>query len=423
MKRKVLIVGSGGRESAIAWKFSEDPAVELFAAPGNAGMEEYATLVPVKADDVRALADFAEKSGIALTIVGPEAPLVAGISDEFLRRGLLCFGPSRECAKAEGSKAWFKLFLARHGLPTADFEIFTDADAASAYARRKGAQNIVIKADGLAGGKGVVLSADAAEADAAIRSMMIERSFGEAGKAIVIEERLTGVERSVIAITDGITTYPFPMTQDYKRVRDGDEGPNTGGIGAHTVDLSGADTGVLEETLEKTMGAFRKEKLEYRGFIYLGFIMSEKGPMILECNCRLGDPETEVILPAIDANLFALTEAAAKGSLGSVHAPRKVREALAVVLAAAEYPGKVTADTPISGIEDAKKQGALVFQAGTAKRGGAFMTNKAGRVMSVVGTGKTLQEARDRAYTFVKSVSFDGMHHRTDIGKKYLQKP
>ncbi|MBU6323552.1 phosphoribosylamine--glycine ligase [Patescibacteria group bacterium] len=420
MRRKVLIVGSGGRESAVAWKLSEDPTVEIYAAPGNAGMEAYATLVPIKADDVRALADFAEKNGIELMASAPDAAVALGITDEFVKRGILSCAPGKDAAQAEGSKAWFKRFLARHGIPTAPFEVFTDADAASAHIREKGAANIVIKADGLAAGKGVLLPNDEAEAEAALSAMLREGAFGDAGRTVVIEERLSGVERSVIALTDGLTAYPFPMTQDYKRIRDDDEGPNTGGMGTHTLDLSSGDEAALLAVLTDTLAAFRREGMTYRGYIYLGMMLTKRGPAVIECNCRLGDPETEVIMPSIDANLFALIEAAAKGALGTVHAPRKAREALSVVLASAGYPGTVTADVPISGIEGAHAEGALVFHAGTARRNGVFMTNGAGRVLNVVGTGGTLKEAHDRAYTALKSVSFDGMQYRTDIGKSYL---
>lgn len=419
-KKRVLVIGSGSRESAMVWKLAQTPGTELFAAPGNAGIAELATCVPIEATDIKGLVAFAKENAIDLTIAGPEAPLVLGIGDAFGKEELAFCGPSETAAQAEGSKAWFKHFLKRNALPTGAYEVFTSIEPAVAYVRKCGAGNIVIKADGLAAGKGVILPANEAEAIETLAQFLLEGKFNGAGKTVVIEERLSGVERSAIAMTDGETVVPFPFTQDYKRIGTGDVGPNTGGMGTHTVDLSEADAEALQGLLYKTVEAFKAENIPYRGFIYLGIMMTENGPSILECNTRLGDPETEVIFPSMDGDFVALCEAVARGTLAELPEPNQIGESLTVALAAAEYPDSVTSDVPITGIEEARKLGALVFHGNTVVKNGVLMTNKAGRVLNVVGTGKTLKEAHAVAYAAAKVIHFDGMQYRTDIGAKYL---
>ena len=410
---KILVIGSGGREATMVWALAQAPDTEVFCAPGNAGIAEQATCVSVKATDIDGLLSFAKSEQMDLTVVGPEAPLVAGITDRFHEEGLLICGPSAAAAQTEGSKAWFKRLLAKHNLPTAPFEVFTDKDNALAYIRERGVQNIVIKADGLMGGKGVTLPDNLEEAESDLEKLMVK---GSAGETVVIEDRLVGIERSVMAITDGKTVYMLPFTQDYKREGDGDTGLNTGGMGAHTLRLPTDEEVHLENILRDVVAALAKEDCQYSGFIYLGFIMAANGPMILECNCRLGDPETQVILPSISGNFASLCLAVVQGKLAEVPAPEQNGHALCLVLASAVYPGLSDRDDEITGLGTVSENGALVFHAGTAKKNGAITTNKSGRVLNIVGVGRTLKDARTTAYGGADKVQFPGMKYRRDIG-------
>lgn len=411
--QKILVVGSGGREAAMVWALAQAPNTTVFCAPGNAGIAEHATCVPIKATDVGELQSFARDEQMNLTVVGPEAPLVAGIVDCFREEDLLICGPSAAAAQTEGSKAWFKRLLVKHNIPTAPFEVFTSRDDALAYIRERGVQNIVIKADGLMGGKGVTLPDNIEEAASDLEKLMVKDTPGE---VVVIEDRLAGVERSVMAITDGKTVYMLPFTQDYKREGDGDEGLNTGGMGAHTLLLPESEEAQLSQILRDVVTSLAEEGSLYTGFIYLGFIMTANGPMVLECNCRLGDPETQVILPSINGNFAGLCMAVAQGNLAEVVAPERSRHALCLVLASATYPGSSDRDDSITGLDMARENGALVFHAGTTRKNGTVTTNKSGRVLNVVGLGGTLEAAHAAAYGGAEKVQFSGMKYRRDIG-------
>ena len=410
---KVLVVGSGGREAAMVRRLAQSPGVVIFCAPGNAGIAEQATCVPLKATDIEGLLALARGEGIDLTIVGPEAPLVAGIVDRFRDTGRLICGPSAAAAQAEGSKLWFKRFLARHNLPTAPFEAFNDRNAALMSVSERGARNIVIKADGLMGGKGVTLPRNLVEAEHDLISLMVK---GSAGEVVVIEGRLIGVERSVMAITDGGNVYMLPFTQDYKREGDGDNGPNTGGMGAHTLSLPEKEAAELEQILRRVVAAFAEEGNPYTGFIYLGFIMTADGPMILECNCRLGDPETQVILPSINGDFAELCMAAARGELSKVSPPERVKHALCLVLASGSYPSSSDRDDAITGLDGVQEAGAYVLHAGTALKNGVVTTNKSGRVLNVIGIDGTPIAACAMAYAKARGLGFPGMKYRSDIG-------
>lgn len=415
---KVLVVGSGGREAAMVWALAQAPNIEVFCAPGNAGIAEHATCVPMKATDINGLLSFAQREQIDLTVVGPEAPLVSGIADRFREEGLLVCGPSTTAARSEGSKAWFKRLLAKHNIPTAPFRVFADKDNAFEYIRERGVQNTVIKADGPMGGKGVTLPYNTEEAKRDLEKFMVQ---GSPGETVVIEDRLVGVERSVMAITDGETVYMLPFTQDYKREGDADKGLNTGGMGAHTLELPTDEEARLSHILRDVVVALAEEGCPYTGFIYLGFIMTANGPMVLECNCRLGDPEAQVILPSINGNFAELCMASAQGALHTVPAPCRQKHALCLVLASGAYPGSSDRDDSVVGLDMVPKNGALVFHAGTAKKNGVITTNKSGRVLNVVGLGRTLEDAHTAAYDAAAKVQFPGVKYRRDIGAEVIR--
>jgi phosphoribosylamine--glycine ligase len=412
MRRRILVIGSGGREFAIVWKLAQGLNNNIFCAPGNAGIAQHATCVPIKVDAIDNLIKFVEDNAIDLTIVGPELPLVNGIVDRFRERGLLICGPTEKAAQAEGSKIWFKRMLDRYSIPTAPFKVFDDRDAALQHIRNKSAGNIVIKADGLMGGKGVILPSNLKEAEIALKKLMVT---GTAGETVIIEDRLVGVERSVIAATDGKKVYVLPFTQDYKRVGDGDKGPNTGGMGAHTLSLSEKEADELQDILRSVIIALDREGCTYSGFIYLGFIMTVDGPMVLECNIRLGDPEAQVILPSIECDFGELCMALAKRELSKVSEPIQNKQAVCVVLTSADYPDSSNSDDEIKGLVEAMNTGALVFHAGTGIRGCKYTTNKSGRVMGIVSVGDTLNEAWKIAYKGAERVQFPGVKYRRDI--------
>jgi len=415
---KLLVIGSGGREHALAWKLASSPRVQkIFVAPGNGGTAREPGVENVAIADLEALADFAAREQIQLTVVGPEAPLAAGVVDLFRARGLRIFGPTKAAAQLESSKAFAKSFLMRHGIPTAGYESFTDARAAHAYVDAQGAP-IVVKADGLAAGKGVVVAATAAEAHAAIDRILVDRTMGEAGTKLVIEEFLDGEEASFIVLVDGERSLSLATSQDHKRLRDGDEGPNTGGMGAYSpapVVTPALHARIVREIVTPTVRGMVKDGIPYSGFLYAGVMIDRAGnPKVLEFNCRLGDPETQPILMRLKSDLLPLLEHALDGKLDRIEAEWDRRAALGVVLAAANYPetprkGDPIADLPPDG-EDHH-----IFHAGTALRDGRLVTD-GGRVLCVTALGDSIKLAQRRAYEVASAIRFEGMQYRRDIG-------
>ncbi len=421
---KVLVIGGGGREHALAWKAAQSPQVEtVFVAPGNAGTarEPKVQNVAIGAEDIPALVDFARRENVDLTLVGPEAPLVAGVVDAFKAADLRCFGPQRGAARLEGSKAFTKDFLARHGIPTAAYANFTDVEPAIAYIREQGAP-IVVKADGLAAGKGVILAQTEDEAIAAVRDMLAGNAFGEAGHRVVIEEFLTGEEASFIVMVDGEHILPMATSQDHKARYEGDTGPNTGGMGAYSpapVVTPAIHDRILREVIEPTVRGLAAEGHPYTGFLYAGLMIAPDGtPKVLEYNVRFGDPETQPIMMRLRSDLVALCEAALDGRLDAVTAEWDPRAALGVVLAAEGYPGAYRKGDVITGIPE-ETEDAKVFHAGTAEQDGQIVT-AGGRVLCAVGLGETVKAARDRAYELVAQIHWEGMVYRTDIGYRAI---
>jgi phosphoribosylamine--glycine ligase len=421
---KVLVIGSGGREHALAWKLAQSSRVtEVHVAPGNAGtaLEPRVRNVDVAADDVAGLVRHALAERIELTIVGPEGPLVLGVTDAFEAAGLRCFGPSRLAARLEGSKAFTKDFLKRHGIPTAAYATFTrnDFDPAWVLAQRA---PLVVKADGLAAGKGVVICATAAEAVETTRAMFDGR-YGAAGERVVIEEFLEGEEASFIAMVDGAHVLPLATSQDHKRLRDADEGPNTGGMGAYSpapVVTPEIHQRAMHEVMWPTVRALAAEGTPYVGFLYAGLMIGADGtPRVLEFNCRFGDPETQPILARLRSDLTVLCEAALDGRLSKVEVDWDPRAAVGVVLAAGGYPDTVRKGDVIHGLETAARLPGKVFHAGTAMRGGDVVTN-GGRVLCAVGLGDTVRAAQRQAYDLVDVIRWDGMQYRRDIGYRAI---
>lgn len=416
---RVLVVGNGAREHTLAWKLSRASGVdELYAAPGNPGMAGVAECVGIGADATVELAEFASSLKVDLTVVGPELPLVLGIADEFARRGLLLVGPSRAGAELEGSKAFTKEFCARHGVPMARGDIVHDRREAEAAVSRLGLP-IVLKADGLAAGKGVTVCRTHSELDEALVRYFEEHAFGTAGERVVVEEGLEGEEASFMVLTDGSAVVPLATARDYKRLLDDDRGPNTGGMGAISpAPLPPGMAGViLKEIIQPTLVGLAREGRAYRGVLYAGLMITASGPKLLEYNCRFGDPETQAVLPRLEDDLLPLLFAVARGELAGVRATWKHEAAACVVIAASGYPGTPRRGDAIDGIADALAlPGVLVFQAGTAIHEGCLVTS-GGRILSVVGLGGNLDDAVATAYVGVGKVSFAGMHFRRDIGK------
>lgn len=423
---KVLIVGSGGREHALAWKASLSAGVaQVYVAPGNAGtaMEPNIQNVAIGADDIPALIQFAQQQQVGLTIIGPEAPLVAGIVDAFNAAGLRCFGPSKGAAQLEGSKAFTKDFLARHQIPTAAYQNFTDVDAAVAYIKEQGAP-IVIKADGLAAGKGVIVAMREQEAITAVQDMLAGNAFGDAGHRVVIEEFLDGEEASFICMVDGKHILPMATSQDHKRVGDGDSGPNTGGMGAYSpapVVTPNIHARIMREVIEPTVRGMASEGNDYTGFLYAGLmIMADGAPKVIEYNVRFGDPETQPIMLRLQSDLVSLCNAAVDGKLDTVSAEWDPRASLGVVMAAGGYPGDYAKGKVISGVDQPDLGPDLkVFHAGTANKDGKVVTS-GGRVLCVTALGNTVSEAQKRAYKQVKEIRWEGAYYRTDIGYRAI---
>ena len=419
---KILVVGGGGREHALAWRIARSPRVaKVFVAPGNAGTAREDGLVNVDITDTAALAGFAQREQVALTVVGPEAPLAAGIVDAFRAEGLKIFGPTRAAAQLESSKDFAKAFMARHGIPTAAYATFADAAAAHAYVDQRGAP-IVVKADGLAAGKGVVVATRIAEAHAAIDAMLGERRLGEAGARVVIEECLVGEEASFIVIAGAGHALPLASSQDHKRLLDGDLGPNTGGMGAYSpapVVTPAVHARIMREIIDPAIRGMAAEGTLYTGFLYAGVMIDESGaPRTLEFNCRLGDPETQPILMRLKSDLVDLMQHALDGTLDRVDAEWDRRAALGVVLAAAGYPGEPRKGDTVSGL-DRDSDECKVFHAAT-KRSGDTVITAGGRVLCVTALGETIRQAQRTAYAAVEAIHFDGMQYRKDIGHRAM---
>lgn len=416
---KVLVIGNGGREHAIAWKIKQSPLVsELFVAKGNAGIWEIAKKVDISPTDVKALADFAQKEGIDFTIIGPEAPLVEGIVDEFESRGLKIFGPNKEAAKLEGSKAFAKRFMEKYGIPTARYRTFTDFEEAKKYVEEIGAP-IVVKADGLAAGKGAVVCQSVEEAISTLDKFMNKKIFGKASERVVIEEFLEGEEASYIVMINGDKYVPLPTSQDHKRLLDGDKGPNTGGMGAYSptpVITPEVEGRIRKEVVERVIEGLKKEGIFYRGFLYVGLMITKDGPKVLEFNVRLGDPEAQPILMRIKNDFLQVLLDFYEGK--EVKIEEDERWALSVVLASRGYPEEPEKGKIIHGLELVKKlEDVVVFHAGTDKEGEFFVTS-GGRVLNVCAYGNTLREAKERVYNAIRYLCFEGMHYRKDIGDK-----
>lgn len=418
---KILIIGGGGREHALAWKVAQSPKVtRVYVAPGNAGTarEPKTENLAIGAEDIEALLQIAQARQIDLSIVGPEAPLVAGIVDRFRKAGLRCFGPDREAAQLEGSKAFAKDFLARHGIPTAAYASFTDIEAARAYINQVGAP-VVVKADGLAAGKGVIIAQTESEAVAAVNDMLAANAFGAAGSRVVIEEFLRGEEASFIVLADGEHALPLATSQDHKRIGDSDTGPNTGGMGAYSpapVVTKPVHDRIMREVIEPTLRGMNAEGRPYTGFLYAGLMIAPDGaPKVLEYNCRFGDPETQPILLRLKSDLIELIETALNGRLHQVRVDWDTRPALGVVMAAGGYPAKYHKGDVVSGLPPHETVDTKIFHAGTAKRDGQIVTN-GGRVLCVAALGDSVRLAQQRAYEIVRQIHWENASFRRDIG-------
>jgi phosphoribosylamine--glycine ligase len=420
----VLVIGGGGREHAIAWKLASSPrAARVFVAPGNAGTAREPGVTNVAVTSIPGLVAFARENDVGLTIVGPEAPLAAGVVDAFREAGLAIVGPTRAAAQLEASKDYAKAFMARHGIPTAAYRTFTDAGEAKAYVAARGAP-IVVKADGLAAGKGVVVATTVAEATGAIDAMLVGHSMGEAGARVVVEDFLAGEEASFIVLVDGRNVLPLASSQDHKRLADGDIGPNTGGMGAYSpapVVTPALHARIMREVIMPTVEGMAADGIPYTGFLYAGVMIDAAGtPRVLEFNCRLGDPETQPIVARLKSDLVDLAEHAARGTLDRAEAEWDRRAALGVVLAAAGYPESPRRGDPITGldrIDAARHPGVAVFHAGTALEDGQVVTS-GGRVLCVTALGDSVKLAQRAAYAAIAEIRFEGMQFRTDIGHR-----
>ena len=424
---KVLVVGSGGREHALAWKLAQSNKVQkVFVAPGNAGTarESGVENIPIGSDDLKGLQDFAKKHHIELTVVGPEAPLVERIVDRFDQAGLKCFGPSGGAAQLEGSKVFCKDFLARHHIPTASYKVFTDLALAKAYIHEKGAP-LVVKADGLAAGKGVIIAQSEAEAIDTAARMLSGKSFGEAGKRIIVEECLKGEEASFIVMVDGKHILPLATSQDHKARDDGDLGPNTGGMGAYSpapVVTAALHERIMKEVIEPTVKGMASEGNPYRGFLYAGVMISSDGtPNVLEYNCRFGDPETQPIIMRLQSDLAAMCLAAMEQRLDKIEVKWDDRAALGVVMAAGGYPVGYQKGDVITGLPHAEEAGAKIFHAGTALKDDQVVTS-GGRVLCATALGNTVKEAQAKAYDVARTIHWNGVYYRKDIGYRAVER-
>lgn len=418
---KVLVIGSGGREHALLWKLSQSPSVtDVYVVPGNDGMSDVASLIPIKGNDD--IIDFARLMQVDLTVAGPETVLTEGLADEFEKRGMAFFGPSKAAARIEGSKGFAKALMKKYGIPTAAYETFDDEEKAIAYLKANDTYPIVIKADGLASGKGVIIAQSEEEAIDAVKDMLEGHTFSGAGRSVVIEEFMEGEEASMLCFCDGTNVVPMISAQDHKRIFDFDKGPNTGGMGAYApapVMTKEMCEEVNVRILRPIVAAMKKEGYPFKGCLYAGLMITSEGPKVVEFNCRFGDPETEAVLPLFDGDLARVMLDCVHGTLSDEAVVWKKACAVDVVLASEGYPASHSSGEVISGIEDAKKAGCLVFHAGTVKKNGEYVVN-GGRVLNVVALADTLAEAKAKAYEGVSRISWRGMQYRHDIADKGL---
>ncbi|MBR2627998.1 MAG: phosphoribosylamine--glycine ligase [Peptococcaceae bacterium] len=417
---KVLVIGSGGREHALVWKISQSPMVDkIYCAPGNAGIAQLAECVAIKAEDLDGLLDFALQNEIGLTVVGPEVPLTMGIVDKFQEKGLKIFGPSGRAAEIEGSKTFAKDLMAKYGIPTAKYGAFTDAEEAKAFLAEVGLP-CVVKADGLAAGKGVLICETKEEAETAVDDILVDNKFGNAGSRVVVEEFLTGQEVSMLAFSDGKTIVPMVSSQDHKRIWDGDKGLNTGGMGAYSpapVYTPDVHEIVVPQVLEATIKAMEQEGRPFAGILYAGLMLTADGPKVLEFNARFGDPETQAVLPRLKSDLVEIFLALIDGRLNEMNIEWYEEAAVCVVMASGGYPETSDKGRVITGMKEAEETGIIVFHAGTKETDGNIVTN-GGRVLAISALGKDIAEAIANAYKGVEKVKFENMQYRTDIGKK-----
>src|SRR5438093_8067172 len=418
---KILVVGGGGREHALAWKIAESPLVDtLIAAPGNPGIARHARCVAIGVDGHDALVDLARRERVDLVVIGPEAPLVAGLADRFAAAGLAVFGPSARAAAIEGSKALAKDLMRRYGIPTARFATFDDAESARRFCREVGAP-LVVKPDGLAAGKGAIVCPTLADAEAAITQCMVQRAFGAAGARVVVEEFMTGQEVSFFVLSNGGDVMALAAAEDHKTVFDGDRGPNTGGMGCYspvaTFDEA-LEKRVMETIVRPTLAALAREGAAYRGVLYVGLMLTAHGPKVVEFNCRFGDPECQALMVRAPGDLVPLLLAAARGEAWPTYHPWPSTASVCVNIASGGYPGKHQTGLPIRGVEGAEaRPGVQVFHAGTATRNGQLVT-AGGRVLGVTAVAESMETAIAAAYEAVREISFEGMHYRTDIGRR-----
>ena len=418
---KVLVIGSGGREHALLWKLSQSPSVtDVYVVPGNDGMSDVASLIPIKGNED--IIDFARLMQVDLTVAGPETVLTEGLADEFEKRGMAFFGPSKAAARIEGSKGFAKALMKKYGIPTAAYETFDDEEKAIAYLKANDTYPIVIKADGLASGKGVIIAQSEEEAIDTVKDMLEGHTFSGAGRSVVIEEFMEGEEASMLCFCDGTNVVPMISAQDHKRIFDFDKGPNTGGMGAYApapVMTKEMCEEVNVRILRPIVAAMKKEGYPFKGCLYAGLMITSEGPKVVEFNCRFGDPETEAVLPLFDGDLARVMLDCVHGTLSDEAVVWKKACAVDVVLASEGYPASHSSGEVISGIEDAKKTGCLVFHAGTVKKNGEYVVN-GGRVLNVVALADTLAEAKAKAYEGVSRISWRGMQYRHDIADKGL---
>ncbi len=422
---KILVVGSGGREHALVWKLAQSPKVsKIYAAPGNGGIEDLAEVVNIKVSDLKGLADFAGNNGIDLTIVGPEAPLVEGIVDVFTEKNLRIFGPTREASQLEGSKVFAKKICRKYNIPTSNFEIFDDPKKAKSYIDGCDRPQVV-KADGLAQGKGVIVAKDRFEAKKAIDTIMVNKKFGDAGNKVIVEERLFGEEASIIVLSDGKNILPLASSQDHKQIYDGDRGPNTGGMGAYSpasVITEEVYNEVINKIMQPAINALREKGRPYKGVLYAGIMVTDEGPKLLEFNVRFGDPETQAILPRLESDLVEAIEASIDGGLDEIRLKWNKRSCVCVVMASGGYPGNYEKGKEIFGLDKVKNlEDIIVFHAGTKKENGRYFTN-GGRVLGVTGLGASIEDAKDYAYKAVELIFFDKVYYRHDIGDKAIRR-
>lgn len=422
---KVLVIGSGAREHALCWKIAQSPLLtELYAAPGNAGISKLAKCLSIKSDDIAGLLAFAQKEKMDLTVVGPEAPLVAGIVDEFQKNGLKIFGPSQAAARLEGSKAFAKVQMSKFGIPTADYEVFGNINEAKQYCVET-EMPVVIKADGLAAGKGVMVCESSQDAVAALTTIMADKAFGDAGKKVVIEKKLEGEEVSILAFSDGVKVIPLASSQDHKRAYDHDRGPNTGGMGAYSPCPFVTEekfNEIIDLAVRPMIKGMAAEGTPYRGLIYAGIMLTKDGPMVLEYNCRFGDPETQVVLPRMKSDILPILMQIAGGALLSTDLEWYEKACITVVIASGGYPGFYHTGFPITGLDSAgAKEDVFVFHAGTALNEKQQVVTAGGRVLTVTAVGENLRAAYDRAYSQITKISFEGSFYRRDIGRRAME--